>query len=406
MKCFRLLFFVVLLLQSLFSSANTPDNPPNCPLPAPAWIKATFVSSSTIEIKWADVNGATFYKIERFDVTHGVQLPDAYATEPEFASEPHDPGTTISFEISATSCGESGEYGESITGEYTTSVIIVDDIVFFTIPNPTQGNMPIMPGSDSPAFGFSDANKTESDVDVLRLKVSYSDIKGVHSAEVLFWSHCSNFETGGPRVMYWNVSGWQGNISYVENHYNENPFLPVMSITFRSYGQPFFTIYNPTLGGEELNLFGGLTIHNDCAQLIYFGRSVNTEHNPCYVPPPPPPPPPPSMIKKGAYEANSDDSDTEDRDALALDASNTDLNIHPNPFSDGFMADYVLEQESPVRFSLFDYTGRVVQQVTLPGLPAGKYSTGISMNNLPNGIYLLALETNQGRTISTVVKQN
>lgn len=404
MKSFRLVFVGLLLLQSLFALANPIENPLSCNLPAPAWITATEITSNKITIEWADVNGSYGYRVTRYDVTHGIQLPDVDVSEPEYTSEPHDPGTTISFEVF--SVCENEELGLSIEGEYTTDFIIIDDVANFSIPNPTLGNTAIWPNTDSPAFQFNDAPYNVTTVNVLRLKLSYTDPHNQpHTAEVLMWSHCANPESNAsPRVQYWNETGWLGNVTYTENHLNNEPGSPVVSITFTyDSGQPFFTIYKPQMtfppnGGYS----GNLTIHND-RQLgsqdnrIYFGRSYNEERNPCYVQ---------RMQGHGGNDDPNGKNTSDDRnsDAEGKLSSETNLQVSPNPFSDDFKADYRLDAESPVHFTLYDHTGRSVTSFELPKLAAGDYSTIISTSNLPTGIYLLALQTNQGRTMTTLVK--
>jgi hypothetical protein len=400
MKCLRLLFVLSLLLQGLFVPANPIENPLSCSLPAPDWITATNITSSSITVEWADVNGAYGYRVSRFDVTNGVPLPDVDVSEPEYTSAPHDPGTTISFEVSPICQNE--ELGGVIGDDYTTNFIIVDDIVHFTAPNPPPYSSSVFPGTDFGPMVLTDANKNTPTVGVYRMEAHYTDILGLHSAEFLMWSHCSTPSNGAPRVMYWDQSGWQGNITYVENHLNNDPYGPIVSISFKSYNQPFFTIYKAAMTFQEgVPTFGNLSIRNDHNNYIYVGRMLNSEHNPCYV----------NQMKGGGGNdpselATFDPEETQGVErSFAPGALPSELTVGPNPFSNGFSANYTLEAESPVTFFLFDHTGREIKTMRLPNLPAGQYSTSISTDNLPAGIYLLAFQTNQGRTVSRLVKQ-
>jgi len=401
MKCLRLLFVLGLLLQGLFVPANPIENPLSCSLPAPDWITATNITSSSITVEWADVNGAYGYRVSRFDVTNGVPLPDVDVSEPEYTSAPHDPGTTISFEVSPICQNE--ELGGVIGDDYTTNIIIVDDIVHFTVPNPPPSSSPVFPGADFGPMVLTDADSSTPSVVVFRMKADFTDNKGPHSAEFLLWSHCSSPLNGSPRVMYWNQSGWQGNVTYQENHLNGNTDGPIVSITFKTFNQPFFTIYKPEMafpaGGPIL---AKLSIRNDHNNYINIGRMANTEHNPCF----------PHQLKGGDGHDPTDLVSSEPEEMQGVERSSvpatlpsSDLKVSPNPFSNSFSANYTLEAESQVTFLLFDHTGREIKTMRLPNLPPGQYSTSISTDNLPAGIYLLALQTNQGRSLSTLVKQ-
>lgn len=411
MKCFRLVLLLVLLVQSLYVFAHPIENYPlSCSLPAPSTISATDITTSKIQLTWAAVNGANGYKISRFDVTHGVALPDANVAEPGYLSEPHDPGTTIAFEVRA-KC-QSGESGEAITAEYTTTIIIVDDIVLFSVPTYPTGNIPIYPAGTSSdlTVGMKDAANQTSDVEVIRAKVRYTDThNNLHFAEFLLWSHCSVAGNNAVRVQYRNPENWPGNVTYVENHINGNLQLPIYSINFKMDGMPFFTLHLPVFyqGGVGLPNSLRIRIRNDFDAVIYYDRSFNVEENPCYGNGG-------GTISKNVAGGSFDDirggTDTESsndspslNESFATTAANT-LHVSPNPFNEYFQVEYSLQAESPVLFTLYDLTGRAIKTIQLPTQAAGQYSTSIHENNLPAGIYLLSFQTKQGRTTTTLVK--
>ena len=398
MKCTRLLFVLVLLLQSLCAEAKPLNNAPySCNLPAPTWINAVDISSTKIKVKWAVVSGASNYKVSRYDVTHNVQLPDAYTLEEEYLSEPHDPGTTITFTISPV-C-PSGEVSEAfISEDFTTTIIVVDDIASFSAPNTPAGSNPIQPGGDA-TYGFLNADKNAATVEVQRIKVKYGSTL---FAEFLLWSHCSQPDFNVARIKYWNQPSWPASVTKTENHVN-GPDSPISSITFKINGGPFFTIKSPSFGTEANGMpsTGQILIHNDRQQVITFAKANSTENNPCYAPPG-------FATDGGEYssdDAISDDAIAQDRAAFQFPGETSMLTVSPNPFSEGFSVNYTLEQESPVTLLLFDHTGRQLRVMELPALEAGNYNTGIYTNDLPTGIYLLAFQTNQGRSVTTLVKQ-
>ncbi len=412
MKCFRLLLLLAMLAQGLSLNATPLENYPlSCSLPAPATVTATNITSSSIAIAWADVSGSYGYRVSRFDVTHGVALPDVDVAEPSFISEPHDPGTTIAFEVRA-KC-QSGDPGEAINVEYTTSIIIVDDIVFFSVPNNPIGDIPINPSGTSSdlTVGIKDADNHTEFVDVIRAKVKYT---GSHNytayAEFLVWSHCSVAGNNGVRIQYKNQGSWPGNVTYIENHVGGNPQLPIYSINFKMNGMPFFTIHFPVfyqgLLGEPNSL--RVRIRNDFESMIYYDRSFNVEDNPCY-----------GSGNGGSFSLNVEDKPLEgiretggepladsqtSNESLMLIESPT-LLVSPNPFQEGFNISYSLLEEGPVSFTLFDHTGREMKTIQLPNQLTGSYNTVMNTDNLPTGIYLLVFQTRQGRTATTLVKQ-
>jgi hypothetical protein len=404
MSYFRLFLIVTLLLQGLYSAAiNFDESELSCPLPPPGWITAPEITSSTIKISWEGVLGATHYKVSRFDVTNNVQLPDTITTEPEYISGPHDPGTTISFEVRATACGQNGDYGSPVTGEFTTNVIIVDVVGSFSAPNLPMGNIPIYPGGTSQSMPAkaTDANQNTEEVTVMRYKIRTLNQQNspVDSVEFLFWSECSTPQLGVARIMYWNQSNWSSGITFVENHVGGGASGPIYSINFRIGTSPFFTIMNPEFDAGVNGAPNSMQvlIRNDRTETIYVSRSSNIEDNPCYAPP--------KRMRQKVDYISANDHAAQDRESTLAKHGAPILAISPNPCSEGFRAEYVLSEQSPVVFTLFDASGRVVRTMNLPTLEAGTYNTYISTEHLPTGVFLLSMQTNQGRSVTTVVKQ-
>lgn len=66
-----------------------------------------------------------------------------------------------------------------------------------------------------------------------------------------------------------------------------------------------------------------------------------------------------------------------------------EVSIWPNPATDHVIIDYVLQGEQNGELFLFDATGSILLQKTLPSQTA---KTSLSINNLSPGIYLLMIK--------------
>lgn len=403
MKSLRLFFAFFWLFCALGIFATPLESAISCSLPAPSWISAPTITSSSISIVWEPVEGALWYKVSRYDVTNAVQLPDVYVSQSRYTTESLNPGTTITFDVQATSCDWSEAYGQAVTSDFTTSIIIVD-VVLFTAPNSPSGNIAIGSGnSNEISLHLSDANNSTMDVEVTRAKVKFTDSQSVlHFAELLLWSQCSDSLKSAVRVMYWNTSTWPSTISYVENHLGGNPNNPITSITFRISGAPFFTLYHPFFSNGEN---GGphnldIKIRNDRHELIFLDLANSEEDNPCFIPPQPMGGNTPSKDDSLNHPTLSSDRSTNS------EQSELSMLISPNPFLDGFNMNFTLEKESPVNILMYDPMGRLVRNINFNTLTPGQHSIFIAADNLPTTIYSVAIQSNAGRAVSTVLKQN
>ncbi|MBU0692780.1 T9SS type A sorting domain-containing protein, partial [bacterium] len=64
---------------------------------------------------------------------------------------------------------------------------------------------------------------------------------------------------------------------------------------------------------------------------------------------------------------------------------------YPNPFNPSTTIEFGLPQESQVKLSVFDLTGRVVETIVQQQLPAGRHSVEFSGQQLPSGIYFYTI---------------
>lgn len=386
-------FLLSVLLLSCWVANATPtlNNAPNS-LPAPAWIQAVEITESKIKVQWAPVSGAVEYKISRFDVTNNVQLPDVYEVEDEYTSQPHNPGTTIQFEVVAIDIN--GQEGAAITGEYTTSIIIVDVIASFSVPNTPGGTQGVLPGT-SMELSLSNADKTESSLNVMRVKMSFQN----YFAEFLVWSHCIDQENPGTRIQYYQENNWPTGVSKVEigvpdQGYSEIQFY-IGSVKFFSLRQPSYVLESDQ---------AKLVIKNDLKNSsIVYQRSNNMESNPCYVPPAFQVPESPETLHSDDYSNDRDEANTSaGNDQQA--SLKSPLSVSPNPFQDALKVEYLVAQPGEVRLFMSDLTGRLIQNIAFDHLESGAYTAYLTSQTLPSGLYLITVQTESGRSTIPVIK--
>lgn len=81
------------------------------------------------------------------------------------------------------------------------------------------------------------------------------------------------------------------------------------------------------------------------------------------------------------------------------------LAVSPNPASDALYLDFEMKEAAPVRFEMWDMQGHIVKTEPLSALPAGQHRQLLELGDLPNGIYLLTLQSQGSRTCRKVVVQ-
>lgn len=400
MRCLSLLFVVLLQLNALFVEAKTVKSTNSCPVAPPSWVTATDITTSSITITWEAETLVTWYKITRFDITNGIQLPDVIVpgSTTTYTSDSHAPGESIKFGLQATACTDPVEddFGEEISAIFTTTFIIVDDIASFTAPGAPTGDYAIWPsgplGAGDVSLSLINANEYTPQVRVHKVKVYLLDNGVSYFAEFLTWSQCNTEQSSAVRVMYWKPLNWSAGVT-------SSPGIGATtnSVVFKLQGRPFFTLYGASYSGNTATI----KIKNDRSTVIYYSKLVINEDNPCY-----------NVEFSGPEDQISDtqkrvetDSELEDRTTITGNNPSNTVNISPNPFSTSLSIQYSLDEESPVTLSLYDHTGRVLRYMQLPSLPAGEYNTGIYTTDLPVGIYQLGFQTNKKRNMTTLVKQ-
>lgn len=81
--------------------------------------------------------------------------------------------------------------------------------------------------------------------------------------------------------------------------------------------------------------------------------------------------------------------------------------IGPNPFSSNLSITYSMPQQAGVELSIFDLSGRLVEELISDQLPAGSHTViWIPSQNIPNGCYLVSLDANGQHEVGRCLKLN
>lgn len=80
------------------------------------------------------------------------------------------------------------------------------------------------------------------------------------------------------------------------------------------------------------------------------------------------------------------------------------FSAYPNPTADRVQLGYLVKSPSNVTVKVIDATGRVVQTLNL-GTQNGSNNTSVDMSSLSAGLYSIALETGDYRTVKQVIKK-
>ncbi|MDP8238448.1 MAG: DUF1573 domain-containing protein [Candidatus Hatepunaea meridiana] len=82
-------------------------------------------------------------------------------------------------------------------------------------------------------------------------------------------------------------------------------------------------------------------------------------------------------------------------EGIGLPAEFTLCQNYPNPFNPSTTIEFALPRHSNVRLSVWNTSGRLLDVITSGQLPAGRYKATWIANNLPTGVYIFRLETNE-----------
>jgi hypothetical protein len=91
--------------------------------------------------------------------------------------------------------------------------------------------------------------------------------------------------------------------------------------------------------------------------------------------------------------------------ALEVKASDSQVNIYPNPSSDIISIEFVNDTNSEIHIKIYDVLGHLVRNVNL-GSTKGHQVYNLSLSNLPEGAYLIQLSDDSEKIITkqTLIK--
>jgi len=99
---------------------------------------------------------------------------------------------------------------------------------------------------------------------------------------------------------------------------------------------------------------------------------------------------------------------TEDKLPKVIEAvilpTELEVRVSPNPSSGQITLTYTLESAMAVKIELFDITGKMVKTLSNEGKQyAGKYNVSYNISDLPNGIYMATLTTEENKVTSKII---
>lgn len=109
-----------------------------CALPGPAVLKSLMQNATSFSLDWTAVPGAVLYQVEIFEDATGNPVT-SFVTDTTYALVTGlQPGTAYRALVSATSCVDDPVFGEPEGIVVSTSIIIVDIIIQYDCPNPSN----------------------------------------------------------------------------------------------------------------------------------------------------------------------------------------------------------------------------------------------------------------------------
>jgi hypothetical protein len=382
--------FIRLILALFFTAGclvKSYSQPP-CALPPPENLTVTAITPTSISLAWTlspvSPTYVVVYKISCFDETDQVALPDEYTTLLTHTRSGLQPGHYYRIGVSASQCNN--EFGEEIVAKARTSTIIIDYIVQNSC-SPTNNVFRQM-GDTTEIILIPGISETEP-VQVVRSRVRKSSYWMV---EYTIWADCN----GTPHyraIQEFNVT---------RTPPPDNEPVETLSIEFDDQLTTggLFNIDNVSSGigsGGQLVTKVVITYETPCTSGFCSGLLGNYN---C--------PPPPSEEENNGpgFGRNAPGRNAGEYGLNASHHEDIGLSVTPNPASDAISVEYTLPSEGPAVFSLFDVSGQKIKTFDAPGvLQPGLYNTVFQLNELPAGMYFLALQTATERRIISLVKQ-
>ncbi|MBK7938170.1 MAG: T9SS type A sorting domain-containing protein [Lewinellaceae bacterium] len=363
-----LILFSLCLAQEARSTVD--DGALSCPLPPPEWLMITNTTTSSISVAWQPIPGQLIveYKVSTFNITTQTSLPDQYTNATAMTLSNLPAGNEFSIEVRASSCA-GGPYGLPIYVIGRTNFIITDDLVQAC---PSGQGINRNSGHVTP-INITPANNQNPTTEAYKFTVEY----GNSIVELSVWADCNYW----PRVketFMQNVTRYPEGSGFQTDHVeyilpDQTKLITLDNPEYTSFSNKttlYVSYYQDNVSEKQCSGLVGCSGGNCCGG---GGGGSNPKRN----------------IAITSSPANS----------LAMSAT-------PNPNSGVFQAEFTLPSESPVRMVLTDLTGHVVKVLdTAEPVQAGTHTTSFYLEDLPAGMYLLSVQTNDARQTATVIKQ-
>ncbi len=87
-----------------------------------------------------------------------------------------------------------------------------------------------------------------------------------------------------------------------------------------------------------------------------------------------------------------------------INANSFEIEVYPNPFNDLINLNFMLTQPCIVSIIIYDMAGSQVEHLIHEYTTEGSYKLSLSTNNLPQGVYIVTLQTRYGKTAKRISK--
>lgn len=367
--------------------------PPGCALNVPTNFHLGTVTNTSAELIWSPPAGVppgttVTYKVTMYDNTANTALADKYTTGLYYVYDGLTGGHNYTTTVSASACGTSGPYGQATSLNFSTSVIIVDDVAGLGIDNACQ---PIMQG------GYN-ANQ------IVTIALPGPGISG-NDAPIGHVKLNAGDGSAGLDFLIFAASGLKPELAEKDrNGLARDPGTSNLQgvsqvlYTYSGSQSPFLSIYNPasqyvTPQTAFVTMQFKVSMRFSICGVSYVlgGGDGLVGHIP----------------DLNAPQTNQIQSSINDRNALSDDSAPLQsIQLTPNPTGDRTMLSFSVAQTGPVQLAVYNTMGALVAlPVELPEiLEKGNYQVEIPSAQLPTGMYFLTLQSAGGRQTVRLVK--
>jgi hypothetical protein len=345
----------------------------NCNLPAPASVQITATTTTSLSVSWSSVPGAVGYLVKAKNLTTGNIDYSGSATPLFTICTGLASATTYLVSVQAIDdTGCTSENAGSAKG--TTDFIIADDIVMQFTPNtpitiPLQ--IPIEPG-------------------MINAGIRYEENKGVIKFEKFGLFYTS---TGVLRVHHNNEIGSDG--SYSGWQFGNGHQTPPINNFVQAQKIYVYRLTNPVPPSTFLTIAPDLVINVVPAGIQTMALSIDmvSSNSPSY-----------ELWYCNQPCSSGSNGEGGDRDHNTPPSSASSTTIVPNPFDDKVLVHFApIADENGGQLRLLDTNGKEIY--SLP-LSRDETSSTLYTDGLPNGLYLIRLETADKVETHKVIKAN